>query len=69
MSIDGTAPALSLTPLLGGDTVFTPAIALGGSATDTGSGLKSVTCNSAPATVVGTHFSCDLTLAIGSTLI
>ena len=48
------------------DSVFVPALSIDGTVVDSMSGLRSVTCNGAPATVLDSQFRCDATLTPGA---
>ena len=65
VNVDTTAPTLVVLTPAPGTTVSTSAVLLQGTAQDATSGLDTVTCNGAAATVTGTSFSCALTLAVG----
>ena len=66
VNVDTTAPTLAVLTPAAGSTVSTSAVLLQGTAQDATSGLDTVTCNGAAATISGMTFSCALTLAVGA---
>jgi hypothetical protein len=66
VSIDRTPPALTITSPLSNATVFTPAVVIKGTAIDAVSGIAGPVCNGVPAVLVGTQFTCEVTLTPGT---
>jgi hypothetical protein len=64
--LDKTVPSLAVTSPANGVNIFASPIAVNGSVTDVLSGLASVTCSGAPATVNGGSFNCGVTLTPGA---
>jgi RHS repeat-associated protein len=65
LNIDKTAPSLAITSPANNSTVITSTLAVSGTVSDALSGIASVTCNGAAATVQNGSFSCSVTLAPG----
>ena len=65
VKLDKTPPVLNVTSPLNGATVFEGSVTLGGTVADPLSGIASVTCNGAAATLNGDSFSCGVTLTPG----
>jgi hypothetical protein len=66
VKLDKTPPSLAIASPANGSRVFVSHVTVGGPVADTLSGLASVTCNGAPATLNGANFSCGLTLTLGA---
>jgi hypothetical protein len=67
VSLDKTAPALSITPMPA--TVTDPSLDVTGTVTDALSGVDQVTCNGTSASRSGNSYSCTLTLTEGDNTI
>ena len=65
LSVDKTAPSVSISSPANGATVSNAAVTVSGSVTESLSGIASVTCNGTAATLSGANFSCSLTLQEG----
>jgi alpha-tubulin suppressor-like RCC1 family protein len=65
VKVDLTPPAVSLTGPEDGATVSSPSISISGTASDALSGLATVRCNDAPATVSNGVVACDVPLRPG----
>jgi len=65
VKLDKTPPNLVITSPTDGSQVFATPIAVSGTVADSLSGLATLTCNGAPATVNGTAFSCSVPLVPG----
>jgi hypothetical protein len=66
VSLDQSAPLVSITSPKDGATLPTPSVTITGSASDSGSGLASVSCNGAPATITLNSFSCSTQIVRGA---
>ncbi|MBZ5629159.1 MAG: hypothetical protein LAO06_09880 [Acidobacteriia bacterium] len=66
VNVDKTPPSLAITSPANGSTVNTATIAVNGSDSDLLSGVASVTCNGALATISGANFACTVSLSLGS---
>jgi hypothetical protein len=66
LNIDKTPPALTISSLADGSTFTSTPITVTGAASDSLSGLASVTCNGAPASTSGGTFSCNVGLNVGA---
>ncbi|HSB76339.1 MAG TPA: Ig-like domain-containing protein [Terriglobales bacterium] len=66
VSVDTTAPSVSIASPANGATVSDSALTVSGSVSDAASGVASVMCNGAAATFSGGAFSCNLSLVGGS---
>jgi hypothetical protein len=66
VNLDRTPPAFTLSAPANGAILFTPTVTATGTVTDSLSGIAGVTCGDVQATVSGTSFGCDLTLARGA---
>jgi len=64
LSLDQTPPVLNFARSSG--TVTVPELSISGTASDSLSGLRGVTCNGVPASVAGPQFQCDATLTPGN---
>ena len=64
LSVDLTPPALTFARS-NGDTVTVSTLSINGNTGDPLSGIASVTCNDAPAVVLGVQFQCEATLTPG----
>jgi Glucodextranase, domain B len=69
VSIDLTPPAVAITSPANGATVSTAAQTVSGTVSDALSGIASVSCNGAAASVSGTGFTCGVTLVPGANAI
>jgi RHS repeat-associated protein len=69
VGIDLTAPSLSITSPANGATFTSSAVTVTGNVSDALSGISTVTCNGAAASVQSGTFSCSLTLAVGANAI
>jgi RHS repeat-associated protein len=69
VSIDLTAPSLSVTSPPNGAHLSSPALTVTGNVSDALSGLATATCNSAAASVQSGAFTCSLTLTVGANAI
>jgi len=67
--IDTIPPSVVVTSPSGESAVKLTSIDVNGEVTDAGSGVASVFCNGAPATVTGLLFQCHVSLAAGSNMI
>jgi hypothetical protein len=66
VNLDQVAPLVSVTSPADGSSFTTNSVAIAGSSSDALSGIASVTCNSAPGTLLGTSFSCSVPLQPGA---
>jgi Glucodextranase, domain B/PKD domain/Viral BACON domain/Carboxypeptidase regulatory-like domain len=66
LNVDTTPPALNITAPLNGSNFTTAQVTVQGLVSDALSGVRSVTCSGATATITGGAFSCNVTLATGS---
>lgn len=62
VNLDLTPPSLSITSPTNGASVSTPYVVVSGSVSDALSGVGAVSCNGAPASVVGSAYSCTVQL-------
>lgn len=69
VKIDKTAPVLAVGSPVSGTTVNAASVTVTGTVSDVLSGISSVTCNGANATLVSSNFTCSLTLVFGSNAI
>ena len=66
VKIDKTPPMVTVTTPTNGAMLSSPATTVTGTASDTLSGLSTVTCNGVPGNVNGTQFTCGVTLTLGA---
>jgi hypothetical protein len=69
LNIDKTRPVLAIASPTDGSTVSSSTQTVVGSATDSLSGLTSITCNGTNAPLSGGNFSCNISLSVGVNLI
>ena len=69
LNIDRTKPVLTIGVLADGSSVSSAAQTVTGSATDSLSGLTSLTCNGTSVPLSGGNFSCNISLSVGVNLI
>jgi hypothetical protein len=69
LMIDKTLPILAVTSPAEGASSADPNVLVSGTTTDALSGSSSVTCNGAAASISGSDFSCNISLAVGVNLI
>ena len=70
VTLDTTAPVVTIAaPQEGAAHYNDPTLAISGSATDATSGIASVTCNGAAATLTGSSFTCTATLVAGANVL
>jgi len=65
LKIDKSVPILAIGSPASGATLTVPQLTVAGTATDSLSGIATVTCNGSPATVTQSNWSCSLTLTVG----
>lgn len=65
VNLDKTAPAISISSPAGGSAVTDPNVTVTGTITDSTSGVETVTCGGAAATLSGANFSCVQSLNPG----
>lgn len=66
VKLDLSPPNLTIMSPVNGSNVFASPVAVAGTVTDAVSGLASITCNGAPATINGSSFTCGVTLTPGT---
>jgi hypothetical protein len=69
LNIDKTPPLLQVVAPVDGSTVTSSPVAASGTASDALSGLEAVLCNGAPATLVGSDFTCSVPVVEGDNTI
>ena len=69
LNIDKTAPALAVTSPVDGATFTSPSVTITGTISENLSGVVSMNCNGAQASISAGAFSCNIGLAVGSNVV